>query len=90
VRADRAHHGGDVGVAFALESAKHGRQPNAERLKPGQELLGVFLGPRRLAGSMKLNRGHAQLMRHFELDPQPSVDAGKNSNRPFFHRWSPI
>ena len=82
-QADRAHHRRNIGVAFAFESAEHGRQPNAERREPIQEPAGDFGRPSPLVRRMQLDRRHAQFMRHVEIHAQAGVDTGEHTQRPF-------
>ena len=60
-QADGPRHGGDVGVALALEPAEDDADADAQFAQPGEELLGPLGRPARFLRSVKLNRGHAQL-----------------------------
>jgi hypothetical protein len=86
-RGHQAHGAGDgrnVGVALAFESAKHGRDLNAEAGQPIEKPLGVVRRAGGLLRGVNLDRGHFQLVGHFEFHAQPCVDAGEYAQRPFF------
>jgi hypothetical protein len=84
-QSDRAADSRDVRVAFAFEPAEHRGQRDSQIAQPLQEPFRVFGGPRLSRRRVQLDGGHAQFVSHFELHAQTGVDAGKHTQRPFFH-----
>ena len=76
---DRAGHRGDVGVAFALETAEDHADADAQFFEPGQELVGMPFRAGRLVRGVEMDRRDAQLVGNFQFHTQSGVDAGKDT-----------
>ena len=82
LRRNEAHRSldrGNIGVALALETAENNADLHPKAGYAGEELAGLLGRAVRGARGMELDRRHAQLVGHVEMNSQTGIDAGKDS-----------